>query len=159
MYKILEIGDKEYKIEFTVEASLYKDCVEQVTELMLNTMSASDNADIKDLLSAIIDIPQTTLTMFYAGLMEHHGECGDKTILSKADARNLIKEYFRGHTEDESGNFYGFMQILIEQMGEDGFFKQIGLVQLGEKAKEIAEKKPKTPQDHKKKGKVLEKQS
>ncbi len=34
MYKILNIGGQDYKLEFSVEASLYADCVSGLTSLM-----------------------------------------------------------------------------------------------------------------------------
>lgn len=148
MSKILTIGEKEYKLEFTIEASLYKDCTEKVTGFMADIATMEDKKNIRDAISAMTDIPQTTLTMFYAGLMEHHGEDGDQSVMSLKDAKKLIKQYFKEHEEDETGNFYGVMQILLEQMGEDGFFKQIGLEQM---AVQTTEKTVKTPQDYKKK--------
>lgn len=148
MSKLLNIGGKEYKLEFTIEASLYKDCTDKVTGFMADVSTLRDKEDIKEIISTMTDIPQTTLTMFYAGLMEHHGEDGDQTVMSLHDAKNLIKQYFKEHQDDETGNFYGIMQILLEQMGEDGFFKQIGLEQI---ADQEAAKEVKTPQDHKKK--------
>lgn len=144
----IRIGNKDYKIEFTIEASLYKDCTEQVTLLMAE-MFGGDTRSIKDVISAMTNIPQTTLTMFYAGLLEHHGEDGDGSVLSVSDAKRLIKQFMAENKDNERGNFFGVMQILIEQMGEDGFFKQIGLEQA---ASGVQTKKPKkTPQDHKKK--------
>lgn len=148
MSKILTINGKEYKIEFTIEAALYKDCTDKVTGFMVDVSSVEDKKNIKEIISTMTDIPQTTLIMFYAGLMEHHGEDGDQTIMSLHDAKKLIKQYFKEHADDETGNFYGVMQILLEQMGEDGFFKQIGLEQMAE---QTTEKTVKTPQDRKKK--------
>jgi len=144
----LKIGNKDYKIEFSIEASLYKDCTEQVTTLMSEMFNPDGNKSIKDVLDTMTNIPQTTLTMFYAGLLEHHGEDGDGTVLSISDAKKLIKEYIKEHKEEESGNFFGVMKMLIEQMGNDGFFKQIGLEQV---AGDVQTKAPKMPQDHKKK--------
>lgn len=148
MSRILTIGEKEYKLEFTIEASLYKDCTDKVIGFMADVESMKDKNNIKEAISTMTDIPQTALIMFYAGLMEYHGEDGDQTIMSLHDAKKLIKQYFKEHTDDETGNFYGIMQILLEQMGEDGFFKQIGLEQMTE---QTTEKTVKTPQDHKKK--------
>lgn len=128
--KTIKIGEKEYKIEFTIEASLYNECTEKVAGLVYAISEAEDKEDIKKMISSMSDIPQTTLTMFYAGLLEYHGEDGDKSVLSKTDAKKLIKQYFKEHEEDETGNFYGIMEILIEQMVNDGFFKQIGLEQI-----------------------------
>ena len=144
--RILKIGDKDYKLEYTIEASLYDECTEKVTEMMFSLAEAQGKESIKEFVHSMKNIPQTTLTMFYAGLLEHHGEDGDGTVLTKKDAKKLIKQYFEEHADDDTGNFYGIMGILMEQMGEDGFFKQIGLQQMNQ-----TEKEPKQPQDHKKK--------
>lgn len=142
----IKIGNKEYKLEYTIEASLFNECTEKVTNFMMNIGAAEDNNDLKAVLSSMADIPQTALTLFYAGLLEHHGEDGDGTVLSKSDAKKLIKQYISEHSDDETGNFYGVMGMLIEQMGNDGFFGLIGLDKMFAPSKEV-----KKPQDHKKK--------
>jgi hypothetical protein len=142
--KIINIGNKDYKFEFTIEASLYNECTEKITNLLFSIEESQSKEDIKQLLSGLSDIPQTTLTMFYAGLLEHHGEEGDGTILTKKDAKALIKQYIDEHKEDDKGNFYEIMNEMIAIMEEDGFFNQIGLTQ-------AAENQAKIPQDHKKK--------
>lgn len=142
--KIINIGNKDYKFEFTIEASLYNECTEKVTNLLFSIEESQNKEDIKQLLSGLSDIPQTTLTMFYAGLLEHHGEDGDGTILTKKDAKALIKQYMDEHKEDGKGNFYEIMNEMIAVMEEDGFFNQIGLTQ-------AVENQAKIPQDHKKK--------
>ena len=83
MSKMIAIGGKEYEIEFTVEASLYNECTEKVAGLMIEISEAQEKENIRSVISSMSDIPQTTLTMFYAGLLEHHGEDGDKSVLSK----------------------------------------------------------------------------
>lgn len=145
--KTISIGGKDYTIEFTIEASLYNECTEKTVSLMSSMNEAKDNESTKELITSMSDIPQTTLTMFYAGLLEHHGEDGDGTVTSKKDAKRLIKKYFEEHKEDETGNFYGVMEMLIDVMADDDFFSQIGLNQLAGET----EKQPKAPQDHKKK--------
>lgn len=145
--KTISIDGKEYTLEFTIEAALYNECTEKVVNLMSSMNEAKDNESTKELITSMSDIPQTTLTMFYAGLLEHHGEDGDGTVLNKKDAKRLIKKYFEEHKEDETGNFYGVMEILIDVMDDDDFFNQIGLNQLAGET----EKHPKTPQDHKRK--------
>lgn len=145
--KTIKIGEKEYKIEFTIEASLYNECTEKVAGLIFAISEAEGKEDIKKMISSMSDIPQTTLTMFYAGLLEHHGEDGDKSVCSKSDAKKLIKQYIKEHSDDETGNFYGVMEMLIEQMMADGFFKQIGL----EQAANQAAKQKKTARNGRKK--------
>lgn len=149
MYKLIRIGSEDYKLEYTIEASLYADCVSSLTGLMADIDMSGTSNDIKKVLSGISNIPNTTLTLFYAGLMEAHGTHpdGDGKVPDIQTAKQLIAKYIKEHSEDETGNFFGIMQMCIEQMGEDGFFKLIGL----ESMMNTAMKKPKkVPQDHKK---------
>lgn len=147
MYKVLNISGKDYKIEFSVEASLYGECTEKVINLMTAVNEDGDNADsIKAKFKGISDIPQVALSMFYAGLMEHHGtEEGDGEVPDKKTAKILLKSYIK----ENNGNFWSVMEELLDQMGEDGFFKLIGLEEMMSPMTE--EKEPKKPQDHKKK--------
>lgn len=151
MYKLLTINGNDYKLEYTVEASLYADCVSQLTNLMTDIDAAESNGDIKNIIRGISNIPQTALTLFYAGLMEAHGTHadGDGKVPDLATAKRLISQYIKEHSNDETGNFYGIMQMCIEQMGEDGFFKLTGLEAMMNAATEKAKKVTKMPQDHK----------
>ena len=142
--KELKIGNKVYKIEYTIEASLCNECTEKVTNLMTGFAVAETEDAKKQFISTIADIPQTTLSMFYAGLLEHHGEDADKSVCSKDDAKKLLKQYL----SENKSSFYELMEVLIEEMGEDGFFDLIGLTKMMEK---VQTKEPKKPQDHKKK--------
>ena len=141
----LRIGGKTYTIEYRIEASLCNECTETVSNVMTDVAIASAEKNIKKLICGMSNIPQITLTMFYAGLLEKHGLDGDGTITSKDDAKTLVKKYF---AENPESNFHDLMRMLMEQMDKDGFFKQIGLEQI---AKSHQTKKPKTPQDHQKK--------
>lgn len=132
--KTIKIGDKEYKFEFTIEASLFNECTEKTTTFMTNISEAQSKADIKQIISSISDIPQTTLTMFYAGLLEHHGEEGDGSVITKKDAKRLIKQYFVENKDTDNDNFYSLLELMIECMGDDGFFKRIGLEKMFAKA-------------------------
>ena len=150
MYKILPIGGKEYKLEYTVEASLYDDCIEKLITFLGNTVGSAaelnipENATqeeseavrqrfVKQSIAGISNLPATALSVFYAGLLEH-----------------LVKQYFNDHIEDGTDTFYDIILICLEQMGEDGFFKRTGLEKL---VTQSPKKRPvKTPQDHKKAG-------
>lgn len=142
--KELKIGNKVYKIEYTIEASLCNECTEKVTNLMTGFAVAETEDAKKQFISTIADIPQTTLSMFFAGLLEHHGEDADRTVCNKEDAKKLLKQYL----SENKSSFYELMEVLLEEMGEDGFFDLIGLTKMMEKAQT---KEPKKPQDHKKK--------
>ena len=52
---------------------------------------------------------------------------GDGSVPDIQTAKHLIAQYLKEHSEDDTGNFFGIMQMCIEQMGEDGFFKLTGL--------------------------------
>lgn len=152
----LKVGREEYNIEFTFEASLCGECTEKVISFMLSIPENGTKEEIKDFVASFGDIPMTTLTMFYAGLLENHGEDGDGTVLSKKDAKAILKRYLEENKDNESGNFYAVMEMLIDQMGNDGFFDRIGLTQI---MSAKPEKQPKTPQDHKKKTTTTKKTS
>lgn len=150
--KVIKIGNKEYKFEFTIEASLYGECTEALTAFLTNVGSAGTN--LKEVLKSISDIPQTALTLFYAGLLEHHGEDGEGTVTTKKDAKRLIKQYFEDKKDTDEADFYAIMALMIEVMEEDGFFKRTGLERVLEAGMKNTTKKP---QDHKNPTKVTQK--
>ena len=42
MYKTLTIGGKDYKLEYTIEASLYGDCIEKLITFISKTAGATE---------------------------------------------------------------------------------------------------------------------
>lgn len=168
MYKILPIGGKDYKLEYTIEASLYGDCTESLIDFIGKTFAPSTEKEltegmtdeeklktrqqlIKNSIKGISNLPKTALTIFYAGLMEYHGtgKKGDKTVCSIEDAKEILWDYFTEHESDGTGNYYDLLAVCLEQMGEDGFFDRSGLKQaLGVEPPKL--KRVKEPQDHKK---------
>lgn len=153
MYKILKIGGKDYKLEYSIEAALYADCAEVATNLFVGVGIAAQEKDFGNLIKQIPNLPGAALTMFYAGLLEHHGlEEGDGTVPDKATAKNLMKVYLSKSSNDGSFDFYGFALMLLEKMGDDNFFKTIGLEDLIARPEETEEKQSQPPialQDHK----------
>ena len=151
---VLNIDGKDYTLEYTIEASLHKNCVEKVYNFVMNATGGSGKDAISDAISAMSDIPRTALTVFYAGLLEHHGEDGDNTVPTKKEAKQLIKQYFEDKKDTDEADFYAIMALMIEVMEEDGFFKRTGLEKILTAG---TEKLPKKPQDHKKPTKVIQK--
>lgn len=137
---ILNIGNKDYNIEFNIEASLNAECVDQITEFVCGLNKANTRNPIQAVLNSVKDKPKTVLAMFYAGLLEHHGEDGDGTITSKADAKKLLKQYFAEHKDDDAGNYYALYSLLLGQMEDDGFFGLIGLEQTMKDVEEFVKK-------------------
>lgn len=168
MYRIIEIGGIEYKLEYTMEAALYNECVETLVDFVGKTVMPQNLPEmtkglnpeeqqrlidlaIKDALSSITDLPNTAVTIFYAGLLEHQGPEGTNIIKSKRDAKALVKQYFEDHKDDGTDNFYDLINICMEQINEDGFFKRTGLEKILNQEQEPEKKTRKTPQDHKRK--------
>jgi hypothetical protein len=149
----MNIGGREYELKYSVEASLYDECVEKTTSIMVKFEEASESTDdkeaIRETLKAISNIAQTTISMFYAGLLEKHGtgRHGDGSVKSIEDAKDLIRDYFE---ENEDANYWDMMTMMLDQMGKDGFFKRIGLERMTEQA---STQNRNVPQDHKKKSK------
>ena len=143
--RVLKIGNEEYTFKFDIEASLYSECTEKVTSIMVGLSDVKGEDAKSNFIKSLSDIPQTTLHMFHAGLLENHN-------VTLSDSKKLIAQYIREHKEDETGSFFGVMEMLIEDMAEDGFFELIGLDKMMAKAEyQTTQKTAKMPQDHKKK--------
>lgn len=142
MYKIVTIGEKEYKLEYTIEASLYADCVGSMVSLLAGIQDAASKDELKKTIHEMANVPQVALTIFYAGLMEAHGThpSGDKTVPDKETAKKLLVQYIKEHQGKEDGNFYGVLNMCVEQMGEDGFFELTGMDSMMSKGTEIMTK-------------------
>lgn len=154
--KRITIGGVEYTIEFSIEATLYNEVTESVMDMFLsgNIIQAvaeegTDAIDktekaLKQTFKEMADIPNKALTMFYAGLLEHHSD----EIRSKNDAKKLLVTYLKEHKDDEEPlTLYDVMTEMLTEMGNDSFFDMIGLA----KVMNNAEKEAKKPQDHKRK--------
>ena len=136
--KEITINGKNYKLEYSIEASLYDECIEKVINLM---QSFTENPDegLSNIINSISNLPKVAITVFYAGLLENHSD----EVRSLEDAKSLVKQYMK---ENADTNFYNILTTLLECMGDDGFFKLIGLEQMSQEAE-----KAKVPQDHKRK--------
>jgi len=163
----ITIDGKEYTFEFSIEATLYNECTEKVMDLMVSAGIAqaeteSDELSTKDKVMVmadafkrnVSDVPQKALTLFYAGLMKHHGTYGDNSVKSFRDAMLIANTYMQEHPDENDGkgkNLYDIMNEMLEIMMEDNFFEKIGLEKMIDQMNTNAEKQVKQPQDHKKK--------
>ena len=145
MYRTITIDKKDYKFEYTIEAALYKDGIDRLIEFIGGTFGAQSGKEIADQLedkedrekvmekmienlkNEITNLPNTALTCFYMGFLEHHGPEGDSSISSMRDAKRLIGRFFEEQPEDGVKDFASLLAMCIDQMSEDGFFKTIGL--------------------------------
>lgn len=141
MYKTLTIGGKDYRLEYSIEASLYGDCVAGITSMLANIGEAGSEDDIKKAIYEAANVPQVALTAFYAGLLEAHGTHpdGDGTVPDKQTAKKLLVQYMNEHKGEEGENFYDVLTLCITKMGEDGFFSLTGMDSMISKGMEIVQ--------------------
>lgn len=160
----LKTKDKIYEIEFTFEAAesetiqtvfdyfsgsyMFKGMKDSGTELE-KKLSQMDS-----MIGGISSMPKLAIDFLLMGLLEHHGEFGDKTqdILSRDDAKRVYKEFCKENPDDAMSIHSGLFDALKEQMEADGFFKRIGLEQMMEAMNQVEteEAVPMKLQDHKK---------
>ena len=143
----LTIAGKEYTFKFSIEASLYNECTEATMNMLLSFGEAqgevesvqTDNVEdakghfisaMRKTFTSVANIPQTALTLFYAGLLEYHGAAGDNTIRSMADAKKVLADYIREREDEQERNFYHVMNLMLEIMAEDHFFDLTGLAKV-----------------------------
>lgn len=165
---IIKVNNKEYTIEYTFEAAHNKKCVDvcwnqftgagMMKNAALNELEDSETTSkvmtLDNLIGFMSDIPETVITLLYAGLLEHHGpDSGDPVINTGRDARNLYKQFYKENPESELASDMEMFNAIKVQMEEDGFFKRIGLESFMEKMRQAESQGElkKAPQDHKKK--------
>jgi len=136
MYKIITIAGHEYKIEYSIEASMYNDFVEKISDYVINfsTMIAKNNVKgegvksqndlinlstdaIKEMLKVqATSTPKLALYGFRAGLMEHQD-------ISLEDSKSLYKQYLTEYHKTATD----VLAEVMEKVQEDNFFAMIGL--------------------------------
>ncbi len=125
--KRITIDGKEYTFEFTIEASLYDECTVSAMEVFVKMGAVRGDDDMEGAIHRIVETmagtPKRALTLFYAGLLEHHGAAGDGSIKSINDAKALLIKYLKEYGK----SFDDVSSEMMETMGEDNFFELIGL--------------------------------
>lgn len=159
--RILTIGGKDYKVEFSFEAAEYKDCVDSIFKVISGSYimknGPTDENEKISVATAILngtsdmvsDIPKIAVTALYAGLLENN------PVENEQAAKALFKQFVKENPDDERASFWGMYDFLRDCMEEDGFFKLTGMdkviAQMSEAAEEQKSKSGKIPQDHKRK--------
>ncbi len=155
--KVIQIGNEEYKLEYSFEAAEYKSVVQK----MFNALSMSyigKRLDLEgensksEIAAAMIDgtgelvseIPHICKDAFYAGLLENNPVSYEKS-------KELMKQYMKA----KKLSFSRLYEEIKEIMEDDGFFDLTGLTEMiaqmnGAEEEEATKKPPKAPQDHKK---------
>ena len=95
---------------------------------MVQGAAEANNAEdaLNNLIQTIADLPQRTLTLFYASLLEHHGPEADGSIQGRSDAKRLLADYLM----EKKKSFRDVFGEMMDLMGKDNFFDLTGLSQM-----------------------------
>jgi hypothetical protein len=126
----IKIGDKEFTLKYSMRATLQNDCIKMITKVLVE--SDSDATKAGDIAEMTADVIPTVIESWYAGLIEAHGmhRYGDGSVPDKETANDLLFQLIEENTDAEDtlyGDYFGVLQVIIECMNDDGFFKKIGL--------------------------------
>ena len=155
--KILTIGEKEYKLEYSFMAAEHNETVQKMFNVVSGAylikranVSEENKEDIAIAMidgtgEMVADIPHIVKTAFYSGLLENHN-------VSQEEAYALMKQYMK----ENKISFKKLFDDIKECMEDDGFFDLSGLTEMMEEMNKSVEEQakkrtPKTPQDRKKK--------
>lgn len=136
----ITIDNKEYTIEYTIAASLYNECIETIMNTLVGaemiTSSKEEVDAARNAITQMSNIPQTAITLMYAGLLEHHGnEWGDGTVNDRKDAMKLAATYIK----ENNSNWYALLDELMTEVSNDNFFELTGINQMISRAETVAE--------------------
>lgn len=131
--KVLNIGGKEYKLEYSFEAAEHK----QTVQKMFNIVSGAYMFKSENPLEAIIagttemigDIPGIVRTAFYSGLLENNP-------VSEEESVSLMRQYMK----ENGKNYRNLYDDIFKCMEDDGFFDLSGLTEAVKMMSEIPEK-------------------
>lgn len=128
--KRITIGNKEYTLEYTIEASLYDECTMSIMDMFVKagfSEAYAQGGDAKsamaEILNTMASLPRKVVTLFYAGLLEHHGPEGDGSVPSKDEAKKILVSYLK----EQKKSYNDVYQELMNIITDDNFFDLIGL--------------------------------
>lgn len=121
--KTITIGGKDYKVEYSIEASLYPDLTGALMDSLISIGVGKGAAESNDtttvfetMKSTVSNMPVKALTLFHAGLLEHHD-------LSFDESKELFKQYIK----ESKKSAYDVFSELMTEVNNDNFFEMIGL--------------------------------
>ena len=131
----IRVAGKTYTIKFSYRAARYKNCADTVMSLLVRVGEAEEKEDLQALVGEVTDIPLKATELFYAGLLQMHGNHpkGDGSVPDIETAEELLDEYLE-ENRDQKLSYSTVLTSLIECMGNDGFFDLIGLNEMLEEA-------------------------
>lgn len=127
--KKFTVDGTEYKLEYSFEAALDNDCVQNMFNMLTGayvykSLPGEEVTQNQGLVAAVegfsrmfADTPKVCVSAFSAGLKENHPD------LTKEEAKDLMKRYMK----NKKFGFNDLFNDLVECMEKDGFFKLTNL--------------------------------
>ena len=130
--KKFTVDGTEYKLEFSFEAAMDNDCVQNMFNMLTGayiykSIPGSPTAEVTENMGIIAtvegfsrmfaDTPKVCCIAFRAGLKENHPD------LTDSEAKELMKRYMK----NKKFGFNDLFNDLVECMEKDGFFKLTNL--------------------------------
>lgn len=127
--KKFTVDGTEYKLEYSFEAALDNDCVQNMFNMLTGayiykSLPGEETTQNQGIVAAVegfsrmfADTPQVCCVAFRAGLKENHPD------LTDSEAKELMKRYMK----NKKFGFNDLFNDLVECMEKDGFFKLTNL--------------------------------
>ena len=97
-------------------------CLKNILSMLYYVSLAETTQEKRQVISKMVsDIPQTTINVLYAGLLEHNEG------ITAEDAKQVVKQYLIENKGTDKGSYYALLTELIEIMSDDGFFELVGV--------------------------------
>lgn len=140
---VLNVKDKEYKIKFGYNSFCDTDLMDRTSDLLklFQDTEVEDDKDIigmgkyKELFSCVRDL-------IFVGFQKYN------PVDNKQQIGEILDDYHDEAPEGEKRGILNIFILLAKELMEEGFLGEL-LTEI-EKSAQVQEKKPKTPQDHKK---------
>ena len=140
---VLKVKGKEYKVKFGYNSFCDTDLMDRTTDLLklLQGAGVEDDKDVAGL-GMIKEMFLCVRDLLFVGFQKYNA------VETVQDIGEIIDDYHEEATEEDEGGILDLFTALSEELMNEGFLGEV-LTKLTETPEET-EKKPKTPQDHKK---------
>ena len=140
---VLKVKENEYKVKFGYNSFCDTDLMERTSDL-LNLFNGADVEDDKDVtgMGKIKELFSCVRDLLFVGFKKFN------PVETVQEIGEILDDYNDEATEDDKRGILDLFTKLTEELMSEGFLGEV--LEAFAENQEETEKKPKTPQDHKK---------
>ena len=140
---VLKVKENEYKVKFGYNSFCDTDLMERTSDL-LNLFNGADVEDDKDVtgMGKIKELFSCARDLLFVGFKKFN------PVETVQEIGEILDDYNDEATEDDKRGILDLFTKLTEELMSEGFLGEV--LEAFAENQEETEKKPKTPQDHKK---------